>query len=294
MEFKKFDISDKDIVRNYLLEYGGSSCENAFVTLLVWQNLYNNSYAICEDQLIIKSGNSKKGVYRLPLGNDIEKGMFLIKKYSGEEYPDFWAYESSRFNEFNKLYGNNYVITEKRDAADYIYLQTDLSCLKGKKYHSKRNHISAFSKKYDWHYEEINEENIERIKICADKWYDEKLYITDPFLVAEKVGLETVLNNFNALDMFGGAIFIGNKAVAFSLASSINENCADIHFEKALSNFAESYTVINREFAKNTLSQFEYLNREDDMGLEGLRKAKLSYKPVELIRKYSLHKREEL
>ena len=90
-----------------------------------------------------------------------------------------------------------------------------------------------------------------------------------------------------ALEARGGAIFIEDKAVAFTIGSMINPSVFDIHFEKALKDYSEAYTVINNEFAKNALSEFEFINREDDLGLEGLRKAKLSYNPCKILEKYT-------
>lgn len=291
LNFKKIEISDKDIITEFTSKYGGNSCENSFITLLIWADLYNNKYAISEGQLIIKSENAYGSTYRLPLGDDLEKGIYLIKKNSGEDFPEFWAEESERFNNFCKLYGNFYNIKEERNAADYIYLRDDLANLCGKKYHSKRNHISAFSRKFDWHFEEISNNNIKKIEECSENWYLENNEIIDKYLVNEKNGLSKLLNNFEKLNLMGGGIFVDGKAVAFSIASKINEKYADVHYEKSLRNFAEGYSVINNEMAKHILTEFEFLNREDDMGLEGLRKAKLSYKPYNLITKYSCRKR---
>lgn len=103
----------------------------------------------------------------------------------------------------------------------------------------------------------------------------------------EKRGVETVLENMELLGARGGAIYVQDRAVAFTVGSPINEKVYDIHFEKALDDYGEAYTVINREFAENELSDYMYINREDDMGLEGLRKAKLSYKPDILLKKYT-------
>ena len=184
-----------------------------------------------------------------------------------------------------KYLTEKYDILPARDSFDYIYLTTDLAELSGKKYHSKRNHISAFSKKYDWHYEEITPENAEKIMNCAKEWYSQNAERLDRFALCEQEGIDTVLQNLKNLEVTGGAIFIGEKAVAFTLGTPINENIFDIFAEKALPEFSGAYAVINNEFAKR-LTAYKYLNREDDMGLEGLRKAKLSYRPNVILEKY--------
>ena len=103
-------------------------------------------------------------------------------------------------------------------------------------------------------------------------------------------GVETILDYLELLGVRGGAVYVGENVVAFTLGSKISGEILDIHIEKALNDYAEAYTVINREFAR-TLTEYKYINREDDMGLEGLRKAKLSYKPAILLKKYACRKR---
>ena len=176
--------------------------------------------------------------------------------------------------------------SRNRDAFDYIYLQSDLATLSGKKYHSKRNHISAFSKKYEWHYEAVNESNIDAVRECARLWYKENADRMSKTMLCEQNGIELMLSNMQSLNIKGGAVFVEGKAVAFCLGSPINSKCFDTHIEKALSEYSEAYTVINREFAKNELDGYMYINREDDLGLEGLRRAKLSYKPAILLKKF--------
>ncbi len=287
LEFKKIEIDDYKTYWEFYKNSGELSCENSFVNLLVWQcGAYNNNYiAVYDNQLIIKNGEGERESFRLPMGDDFSKGMKLIEEYSGEKKPRFWAQEGPRFELFKK-YADNYSLRENRDTFDYIYLQSDLSSLSGKKYHSKRNHISSFSKKYDWRYVPISEANKEDIIKCADSWYQENIDRMDHFMVCEKKGIEFILNNMEELCVKGGAIYVDSKAVAFTLGSPITNEVFDVHIEKALSEFSEAYTVINREFAKE-LSEYKYINREDDLGIEGLRKAKLSYKPSILLKKFS-------
>jgi hypothetical protein len=291
LNFKKFEIEDIDIYRKYTLNNKEFSCENSFVNLLVWQCAYNNMYAVEDGQLFIKSGTGAKESFRLPVGGDVIKGIQKIEEYCGEKKPVFWLQEGERLQNAKEYLNKNYIFAEKRDASDYIYLQSDLSNLAGKKYHSKRNHISAFTKKYEWKFEEIGPYNIDAVKECAEEWYKQNKAKEDYYLLCEKKGLETILNNMEQLFVKGGAIIVENRVVAFTLGTAINDKVFDIHVEKALKDYAEGYTVINREFAR-TLSDYEYINREDDMGLEGLRKAKLSYKPSILLNKYSCGAKE--
>ena len=290
LKFKKTEIGDIEVFKKYIGFSGELSCESAFVNLLIWQSAYNNMWAEEDGQLIIKSGKGEDSSYRLPFGNDFLKGINLIREYSGEEYPDFWVQEGKRLDNFKANLGDKYVFEENRDAFDYIYLREDLANLSGKKYHGKRNHISAFSKKHDWSFKPITAENTEDVKLCAEKWYKENADREDKYLRCEKQGVTTILDNMELLGVRGGAVYVDGKVVAFTLGSRISDEIFDIHIEKALSDYAEGYTVINREFAR-TLTEYKYINREDDMGLEGLRKAKLSYKPAILLKKYACKKR---
>lgn len=285
LEFKKIKISDIEKIKKYTNIKGNFSCETSFVNLFLWQNIYHNMYAEKDGMLFIKSGENGRYNFRLPFGQAVKKGISLLREYCCNNDPVLWIQQGERFSEIESYIYENYQLIEKRDAFDYIYLQSDLANLSGKKYHSKRNHISAFSKKYDWHYSEITEDNINDVLDCAEMWYKENAERYDKYMQCEHEGIKTVLQNMNTLNAKGGAIYVDGRVVAFTLGSPINDEVFDVHVEKALHDYATAYTVINNEFAK-TLSDYKYINREDDMGLEGLRKAKLSYKPEILLKKY--------
>ena len=285
LKFKKIEISDIEKIKTHTNIQGNFSCETSFVNLLVWQNIYNNMYAEKDGILFIKSVIKGYTNFRLPFGSDITKGVELLREYCGEQEPILWIQQAERFNEIAEHINENYQLYEHRDTFDYIYLRSDLANLSGKKYHSKRNHISAFSKKYNWTYCDITDENKEDILQCAELWYKANSERYDEYMECEFRGSKTILENMEALSVSGGAIYIDGKAVAFTLGSPINDEVFDVHIEKALPEYAAAYTVINNEFAKR-LAQYKYINREDDMGIEGLRKAKLSYKPEILLKKY--------
>lgn len=261
------------------------TCEVNFINLLMWEPLYNNRFCIDDGILYLKSYSENLEIYSLPFG-DVKKGIETILSNTKNKLPIIWAQSGRRFDEFKKLYEKHYDIFESRNEFDYIYNSSDLINLSGKKYHSKRNHISAFSKQYDWHYEDITSENAHKIKECAKKWYKQHSLHVDEELKCEMNGLTLMLDNLQKLNVKGGAIIINGEVVSFTLGSPINENVFDLHIEKALKEYDTAYTVINKEFAAHNLQNYKYINREDDLGLEGLRKAKLSYKPEILLPKY--------
>lgn len=293
MNFKKIELKDADILKPFLTSANELTCELSFVNLLLWQPLYNNCYCVEDGMLFLKSYDDNTITYSLPFG-DMETGFEKIVKHTGNPYPDIWAQAGRRFDEFKKLYGEYYDIYESRNEFDYIYNSSNLINLAGKKYHSKRNHIYAFSKQFDWHYEDITDNNIEMVKKCAEIWYSQSADRMDDELKTEMKGVTLMLENMKALDIKGGIIIIDDNAVAFTLGSPINQNIYNIHIEKAIKGYDAAYTVINREFAVRNLQNYKYINREDDLGLEGLRKSKLSYKPEIILPKYICTKKENI
>lgn len=287
LEFKKIDINDIDVYKKFTENADELSCDATFINLLVWQCSHNNMIAVSDGILFIKTGSGEKESFRLPIGPDLKKGIEMIKEYCGDRSPVFYLAEGKAFDEFKENFGNEFEFKEIRDTFDYIYLRENLVELGGKKYHSKRNHINSFNKKYAWRYETITEKIIPDIKLCANRWYEEKSDKMDRHMICERDGIETILNNMETLEAKGGAIYVDGKVVAFTIGSAVSKDTFNIHIEKALGDFAEGYTVINREFAKNELSQYKFINREEDMGIEGLRKAKLSYHPEILLKKYT-------
>lgn len=294
LKFKNIEIKDIEIFKKYLNNTNELSCENTFANLLIWQKAYNNMIAVYNDMLFIKSGKDEEEFFALPFGGNLTEGINLIKEYCGDKEPKFWVSEGGLFDSFLKLYGDEYELTEIRENFDYIYLSKDLAELSGKKYHSKRNHINAFSKKYDWEYLKINSDNISVIKDCFNEWHSQNDFKEDFDMKHEKQGIGLILDNASLFDIKGGAIKVDGKVVAFTFGMPINNRVFNVHIEKALNEYNGAYALINREFVKNELSSYELINREDDLGLEGLRKSKLSYKPFILLKKFVCIKKEKL
>ncbi len=288
MDFKRIKLEDFKKIKHFLNNVGETSCESTFISLFVWADYYDNSYCIVDDILFMRSKDGDSYRYSIPFCNDkdLKKAVKILIENLYPEKPSFWGQEGARFDKFKELFSKEYVFLNEDDSSDYIYLTENLSTLSGKKYHSKRNHISNFSKQFDWQYQTINKNNLDKVKDCAEIWYQENLTYDADSLLAEKQGVNIILDNMEYLGAKGGCIIVDERVVAFAIGSPINDEVFDIHFEKALGNYQGAYAVINREFAKNELENYKYINREDDLGIEGLRKAKLSYKPVKLLKKY--------
>jgi hypothetical protein len=157
--------------------------------------------------------------------------------------------------------------------------------LKGRKYHSKKNHFNSFKNSYKFIYEEINENNINDCIEFSKEWYANSEQTAD--LLKEQKVLENALNNYFKLNLIGAIIKINGKTIAFCIGEKMyKENIFCTHFEKASSEFPAAYTAINKLFSEFSINNFEFVNREDDAGIEGLRKAKLSYYPEFILEKY--------
>lgn len=290
IKFQKPDISMKDLLEPLLMKYSDFSCEGSFVSLIMWCRCYNHKVAYEDNQVYIRVGTHCDNLFFLPFGEDIKTGvdrMIYTCNTICNKPATFLTSDGVRFEKFKELYGDRFEITPSRDAFEYIYKRTDLAELPGRKYHSKRNHISAFSKAYNWSYEPIDDTNLEEVLAMSEEWY-RKRKEEDPenTLETEHEAISYILKHRDELNVIGGLIRVDGKVVAFTYGSPINNRVLDVHVEKALPEFREAYTVINREFAAHVPENYIYLNREDDMGLEGLRKAKLSYKPEILLEKY--------
>jgi len=175
---------------------------------------------------------------------------------------------------------------ENRDRFDYLYSISELIELKGRKYHKKKNHLNRFKELYSFTYEPITQENIKELKNVWKEWFAKTEESASEGLKMENLGLLDVFRNYLFLSIKGAIIRVNGKIIAFSLGESLNDETVVIHTEKADINYHGAYQIINQQFLEKEWSCFRYANREEDLGIEGLRKAKLSYNPVLLAKKF--------
>lgn len=287
LNFRKAELTDKKEIDRLLLCSPCSSMEYNFTLLFIWQNQYGMEFAIEDDVLFIRSGRSKKA-YLFPCGNgDLKSAVDkLIDFCSGNLV--FYSLNTLQKDFLEREYPNKFAFAENRDAGDYVYLAENLINLKGKKLSSKRNHINKFEVEHpDWCYEKITAKNLDEVKKMHDKWCEMQDLSERKGLKEETEAVKIALNNYEELELSGGLIRTDGDVVAFSVGDKLNSDTFLVHIEKAFSYVNGAYPIINREFVKNNCVGFTYVNREDDVADEGLRRAKLSYQPYEIIKKYN-------
>lgn len=291
LEFKKPELIDKNVVKDFFIKHCNYDCEYSFGNLFIWQSQYKTEYCFYKDYIIIRYTNEKGGhAYAFPKGEgNLEEVITLIENECDK--PFFFSLNCDDVEKLRKIRGNEYIIEENRDYSDYVYNTSDLSELRGKKYQSKRNHISYFEKNNNWHYETITPDNIDDCIAMNKKWEivnaDKRKLGAD----AEEKAIMSAFENYEQLGFVGGMIKIDNETVAYTFGEELSEDTFCVHVEKAFSDVRGAYPIVNREFVRNELQQYKYVDREEDMGIEGLRKAKLSYHPAILPESFSAEKR---
>lgn len=266
----------------------GSDCSYANIFLL--RKKYNIKICYFEGMLLRKY-NGKKGRrgFGFPIGKGDYKKAIDILLHEENGNVEFCLLSEQQKNILDSIWPRKFDFIFERANSDYIYLQEELSKLQGKKYHKKKNHYSRFLKKYnDMHFEQLTCHNKKDALYVSQKWFEEKYGDMDVSKEFEYQEIEEAIRLYEALKLCGGILYCENMPVAMSIASEVNNEVCDIHFEKALKKYADdgAYAVINKEFANN-LNMYCYINREEDIGIEGLRKAKLSYYPYRVYDKYS-------
>lgn len=258
-------------------------CEFSAGNLMGWSQYYDGRIGDVENCLVVRL--YKEDAFCFPKGNDYINALdFIVKEY---DFPRFSFLEAREKEILEAIFPGKYEFVSERDSFDYVYLQEKLASLRGKKYHAKRNHISYFEKNFNWTFEELSRENIDDCIAMNEKWYSLNVEKDREGIEVEREVLRLNFAHFEEIGGVGGVLRIDGEVIAFTFGERLNENTFVIHFEKAYSDIRGAYPMINNLFASRLLNQYEYINREDDVGSEGLRSAKLSYHPEFLVEKFT-------
>jgi hypothetical protein len=296
ISFKDIELKDKDLITSYTMKSPRRNCDLSFSNLCSWRFLYNTQYAILDGFLILKFWAEDKLVYMMPIGNgDLKKvldAMIEDSKYEKEQFCMLGVC-SGMCEELKEIMPDRFHFEADRDYTDYLYLRTDLATLAGKKFQSKRNHVNKFRKTYNYEYVPLTPDRIPECMELEAEWCKMNNCNQHEGTGNERRALIYALQNFDALGLTGGILHVDGKIAAFTFGMPINEDTFGVHVEKADTRIDGAYAMINYEFANHIPEQYTYLNREEDLGIEGLRKAKLSYQPTILLEKYMAFLKDE-
>ena len=289
--FHRACLEDKAPYESILMNCPERGCEYSFANLFLWGR---QEIAFVENCVVFFSHFFGRSVYPYPLGTGDKKAaleaILADSRQRGIPCRITGMTEADR-QELEDLFPDRFSIRPARDSFDYVYTVDALADLKGKKLQKKRNHVNRFRTEHpDYRVEPICCENVARIQHMVNDWYvSRKLSDPEGDYFLESLAMAKAFRHYDALNMEGIALLEGDRVLAVTMGSLMAPEMMDVHFEKAVEDVPGAYNTVNAEFARHIRLKFpevRFLNREDDMGLEGLRTAKLSYLPDHMIEKY--------
>lgn len=276
--------------KRYYNDPDALGCESNFVSGYLWSAAYKLRVAFVGDTLVKAYFRDDRRVwgYCMPRGMQVAaavEALFADAAERGQTVRIAYMTQAER-DRLEQLFPGRFAYQREEDNQEYLYLSRDLATLPGKKYHAKRNHISKFYHTYgdSARFLTLNTGNLAEAQCVMDAWCRENGYDLSGY--EERAVFQKACESFEELQLHGAVLCVNSTPVAMTVGSPISPRCFDVMFEKALRAYDGVYAVINREFAK-TLTAYEYINREEDLGIEGLRKAKLSYHPAMIYDRYS-------
>ena len=283
MEFQPIALEDKEIYEKHYKSLYRITSDASFTTPYIWSSAFK-THLYYDDDVLCVQGKNKENVpyYMMPVGNG-DRERFLKRLYErchdlSIPFSLHWLH-STDVTLLEKLFPGRLHIEESRNSAEYVYETEKLILLPGKKLHAKRNHVNAFHKAYPFTIKDITTETVE----------DARSFVLARCNSAdETIAMNRLFDEYFSLDVTGMLLYVDEEIVGVTAGELLTDDTALIHLEKANTDFSGAYASVNQLFIKNYFSHTKYINREEDMGIEGMRKAKLSYHPAFLLEKYTV------
>lgn len=292
LSFKLIKLEDKQLLQPIISQIPYQLCNFTFANMIIWGVSYSPAYCIIDGMLCIISQPDEEKYFNFPLGSGDEKQVIdKLMAYAQQQNIPFKMINITEEMKakLEAFYPNKFKFSFSEDYSDYLYNTDDLLYLQGKRYQPKRNHINKFKRLHpDYTYNSMTVNDVEDCFEMHSRWAKEhcKHDKENETLEYETCATRKALFLFEQLGLKGGVLRVKGKVVAFTLGQPINNHTFDICIEKALSEYEGAYPMINQLFLEDQVSNYNFVNREEDLGEEGLRKAKLSYYPVKRIAKY--------
>lgn len=299
IDFARLKLDQKEQYDRILFSCPPRGCEYAFANLYLWGR---QQTAFLHGCVAFFSHFYGRSVYPYPIGSGDRRAVIeeILRDARDRGIPcRITGMTDADREELERWFPGRFLLRTSRDGFDYVYAIDDLADLKGRKYQKKRNHANRFRAEHpDYQVIPLNVCNIPRAQHMVNDWYRTRMK-EDPHgdYMLENIALARAFQNYGALGMEGILLLDGDQVLAVTMGSRMAADTFDVHFEKAREDVEGAYTVVNQEFARYLRLKhpdIQFLDREDDMGLEGLRKAKLSYNPHHLVEKHSGTLEEDL
>ncbi len=289
LHFREITIDDRAWIVDCLRRSDYRGCEYSFANNMAWRRLNRSGIAQYKDFYLCCAFETEDGIpsfmYPAGDGNHGEMLSELLDFSRIHGHPlRIWNVSPERLAWMQEKYGDALRIQENRDSWDYLYLAEDLAQLKGRRYHQKRNHLHRFAQ-YDAVFSPLTEADHDDCIAFAAMQYNEKLD-GDHSGISEQFAIDTYFRHFSDLHLEGAVLRLEGQVIAFTIGEPLSSDTFCVHIEKADTVYQGVYAAINQKFAECIAGRYKYINREEDLGIEGLRKAKNSYHPVSMVEKY--------
>lgn len=301
MNFEVVTLEHKKMIKPYLYRYGEGSCQHSFAAMFCMANKYGDSFCEKDGWLFFhRAGISSKTerAYLFPMGDNSDEvrlgyaiEAIIEDAHNHGAVVRFETLTAAAKDAAVRLFPEMFSVTALRDYSEYIYTYDKLANLPGHEMASKRQNINTFYRTFgnSVRIEKIADKHLDEIRSFQKMWLDNRLNGEDDVqLEPENIAIQFGLSHFAELDLSGIVIYIDNVMCGYAYGAPLSENSYDVIIEKGDRRIANIYRVLNRELVRLCCEKYRYINREEDVGVEGLRRAKLSYKPDILLEKYLL------
>lgn len=292
LQFRVLQLSDREWVQKALCASDFRGCEYSFANNLAWRRAADTRIARYEDFYICASFGAEDNVpiFIYPSGSgslrDVLREMAETAAEKGHPLRISGVTEKT-LPLLQEAAENRFTAEPYPDGFDYIYETKDLIALAGKKYHKKRNHLMRFRREYEnYSFSEMTAEDMNECITMSAQFYNEKHGYTDDSSVAEQFAIHTYFTHYAELGLCGGVLRVNGKLAGFSIGEPLCSDTFVTHIEKADTSYHGAYTALTQAFTEHFAKDYRYINREEDLGIEGLRKAKQSYYPAFLLKKF--------
>ena len=292
VQFRRVTIGDKPLVDGFVRAEDSRSADFNFGNIYLWDTAYRQFLAPCGGRLLTQLKYEDKPFFAFPIGSgDIRPAIDAMAEHAALEG---WSLRVRGITDGHRelmeaAYPGKFAFTEDRGCFDYIYEAEKLSTFAGKKLHGKRNFCNRFEREHSWEFRPLTPELFPQCMEMLGAWQRE-FDVPPPGLEEEHGAIIRAFMRYDALGLEGGALFAEGRCIGFTMGERISSDTFDVHFEKAFASIPGAYPMVCREFARQVLARHPgvvYLNREDDMGQENLREAKLEMRPAFLLRKFT-------